>query len=114
MSEHILKSHNKTLLLYHLVLPVKYRRGLISQDLGESIKSISMELSDRYEIHFVEIGTDEDHVHYLVQSIPRLSITQIVTTIKSILAREIFTRHPEVRDIYGEDTFGQLDIMRTP
>ena len=97
MSEHILKSHDKTLLLYHLVFPVKYRRSLIGQDLGESIKAICIELSERYEIHFVEIGTDEDHVHYLVQSVPKISVTQIVTTIKSILAREIFKRHPEVK-----------------
>ncbi|MCD6441237.1 MAG: IS200/IS605 family transposase [Candidatus Marinimicrobia bacterium] len=97
MSEHILKSHDKTLLLYHLVFPVKYRRSLIGQDLGESIEAICIELSERYEIHFVEIGTDEDHVHYLVQSVPKISVTQIVTTIKSILAREIFKRYPEVK-----------------
>ena len=59
MSEHIIKSHNKTLLLYHIVLPVKYRRGLIGKDLGELIETICMELSERYEIHFVEIGTDD-------------------------------------------------------
>ena len=97
MSEHIIKSHNKTLLLYHIVLPVKYRRGLTGKDLGELIKTICMELSERYEIHFVEIGTDEDQVHYLVQSVPKLSVTQIVTIIKSILAREIFKRQPEIK-----------------
>lgn len=97
MSEHIIKSHNKTLLLYHLVFPVKYRCGVIKEELGETIKAIGLEISERYEIHFVEIGADEDHVHYMVQSVPKLSVTEIVTTIKSITAREIFERQPEIR-----------------
>ena len=60
------------LLLYHLVLPVEYRRGLIDQDLGESIKVICMELSERYEIHFIKIGTDEDHVRILYYLVRRM------------------------------------------
>ena len=99
MSEHIIKSHNKTLLLYHLVFPVKYGRGVIKKELGETIKAIGLEISERYEIHFVEIGADEDHVHYMVQSIPKKSVTEIVTIIKSITAREMFQRHPELRQL---------------
>ena len=56
-----------------------------------------MEISDCYEIHFVEIGNDLDHVHFLVQSVPTLSVTRIVTIIKSITAREIFAKHKEVK-----------------
>ena len=61
-----------------------------------------MEISKRYEIHFVEIGTDEDHVHFLVQSVPKYSPTKVITIIKSITAKEIFKRHPEVKkDLWG-------------
>ncbi len=105
MSEHIIKSHNKTLLLYHLVLPVKYRRGVIKEELGETIKAISLEISEWYEIHFVEIGTDEDHVHYMVQSVPKVSVTELVTLIKSITAREMFQRHPALRQLLWGGNF---------
>jgi REP element-mobilizing transposase RayT len=97
MTEHILKSHNKTLFLYHLVCPVKYRRKAISQELSDTLKSICLEIGECYEIHFVEIGTDEDHVHFLIQSVPILSPTTIVTTIKSITAKQLFQKHPEVK-----------------
>jgi REP element-mobilizing transposase RayT len=51
---------------------------------------------------FLEIGTDKDHVHFLVQSVPTYSVTKIVTVIKSISAREIFHRRPEVkRKLWG-------------
>jgi len=97
MSEHIIKSHNKSLLLYHLVCPVKYRKQAISAGVSETIKSTCLEISERYEMHFVEIGTDEDHVHFLVQSISTMSPTKIVTIIKSFTARKIFEIHPEIR-----------------
>ena len=46
---------------------------------------------------FLEIGTDNDHVHLLVQSVPTYSVTKIVSTIKSLTAREIFRKCPEVK-----------------
>jgi len=58
-----------------------------------------LEISDRYEIYFVEIGNDLDHVHFLVQSVPALSDIRIVTIIKSIRAREIFAKHKEVKKV---------------
>lgn len=97
MSEHILKSHNKTLLLYHLVFPAKYRKKVFNAETEKTLKEICIEMMSGYEIHFIEIGSDEDHVHFLVQSVPTLKITEIVTKIKSITAREIFTRHPEIK-----------------
>lgn len=97
MSEHILKRHNKTLLLYHLVFPAKYRREVFTDAVSETLKQVCLEISARFEIHFVEIGMDEDHVHFLIQSVPILSISRIVTIMKSITAREIFQKHNEVK-----------------
>lgn len=56
-----------------------------------------MEIADRFEIEFIEIGVDKDHVHFLVQSVPMYSPTNIARTIKSITAREIFIRIPEIK-----------------
>ncbi len=96
MSEHIIKRHNKTLLLYHIVCPMKYRRSVISKEIGETLKEICMQISERYEIHFVEVGYESDHVHFLVQSVPNLSVSEIARTIKSITAKQLFQRHPEI------------------
>jgi len=45
----------------------------------------------------LEIGVDKDHVHFLMQSVPAKSPTQIITVVKSLTAREIFKKHPEVK-----------------
>ena len=97
MSEHILKRHNKTVLLYHIVCPAKYRRKVFTEAVESTLKEVCMEISDRFEIRFVEVGADEDHVHFLVQGVPMLSPHAMVQIIKSITAKEIFKIHPEVK-----------------
>ena len=83
--------------MYHIVCPSKYRRVVFDEKVDEALKEICLEISARYEIEFIEIGTDKDHVHFLVQSVPIYSPTKIVKIIKSITAREIFAQVPEVK-----------------
>ena len=65
-----------------MVFPAKYRRKVFDSTVDDTLKQVCIEIGERYEINFVEIGNDEDHVHFLIQSIPTLSVTKIVTTIK--------------------------------
>ena len=97
MGVHIYKSHNKTLLLYHLVFPLKYREKVITEEIGEGLKEICIEISERYEINFVEIGYEEDHVHFLIQSVPSNSVEKMIRAIKSITAKELFKRFSEIK-----------------
>ena len=97
MSKYIHKSHNVSVIMYHIVCPAKYRRMIFSEEVDEVLKLICLEISERYEIEFLEIGTDKNHVHFLVQSVPMYSPTKIVRIVKSITAREIFKRVPSVK-----------------
>lgn len=106
MSEYIHKSHNVTVLLYHIVLPAKYRRAVFDDHIDFVLKTICLEIQERYQMKFLEIGTDKDHVHFLVQSIPTYSVTKIVTIIKSLTAREIFKRCPFVKKTLWAVSFG--------
>lgn len=84
MSGYIRKSHNVTVLLYHLVFPAKYRRAVFDAQVDEVLKEVCVGIGERYQVKFLEIGTDEDHVHFLVQSVPTYSVTKIVTLVKSL------------------------------
>jgi REP element-mobilizing transposase RayT len=79
------------------VCPAKYRKGIFSEGVEKTLQDICIGIGERYEIRFVEIGADEDHIHFLVQSVPALSVTKIVTIVKSITARELFRLHPEIK-----------------
>ena len=97
MAELIRKSHNVSILMYHFVCVAKYRRLVISGEVDQVLRDVCEEISKRFEMRFLEIGTDGDHVHFLIQSVPSYSPTRIVRTLKSITAREIFSRVPEVK-----------------
>ena len=94
MSEYIHKSHNVTVLLYDLVFPAKYRRAVFDESVDQQLKSICIDIAARYEVKFLEIGTDRAHIHFLVQSVPMYSVKKLVQLIKSLTAREIFKRCP--------------------
>ena len=65
-SEYKHRSHNVSVLLYHFVSPAKYRRVVFSVVVDGTLKGICMEISKRYPMHFLEIGTDRNHVHFSV------------------------------------------------
>ena len=96
------RSHNVSILLYHFVCPAKYRRVVIDKKVDQVMKEVSLDIADRYQVEFLEIGTDKDHVHFLVQSVPTYSPTKIITIIKSLTAKEVFARLPSVkRQLWG-------------
>lgn len=100
--------------MYHIVCPSKYRKVIFSDEVDEVLKKVCLEISDRYEIDFLEIGVDKDHVHFLVQSVPMYSPTKIVRTIKSITAREIFSRVPEVKkQLWGGEFWSKAYYVST-
>lgn len=96
-SRYFHKSHNVSILLYHVVYSTKYRREVLSPKVVRILLKTCKGIEERYEIEFLEIGSDQDHIHFLVQSVPMYSVTKIVRIIKSITAREIFKHAPGVK-----------------
>lgn len=74
----------------------------MTESVEKSLVEVCENIAMRFEIHFLEIGADENHVHFLLQSIPMMSPKSIVQTIKSITAKELFRLHPQVkRQLWG-------------
>ena len=91
-------SHNVSNLAYHFVCPAKYRRSVFSDNVEDHLKNICLEIEYRYDyIRFLEIGADNNHVHFLIQSSPNYSPSQIIKIVKSITAKQIFLECPEVK-----------------
>jgi putative transposase len=83
--------------MYHFVCPAKYRKSIFIPKVEKTLKEVCLQISERYEIVFLEIGVDKNHVHFLVQSVLMYSPKKIIQIIKSLTAREIFARIPEVK-----------------
>ena len=89
-------SHCAWQIHYHIVFPVKYRKALLSEEVVGIIVDTAKGISERYDIEMETIGCDRDHIHLLCTAHPKISPGQIVRVFKSITAREIFLRKPEV------------------
>jgi REP element-mobilizing transposase RayT len=50
----------------------------------EVLKEVCLEIAERYQMKFLEIGADEDYIHFLVQSVPACSVTKIEGMLKSV------------------------------
>ncbi len=108
------KSHNVTVLLYHLVCSAKYRRIVIDQAVDGCIKTTCLEITKRYEIHFLEIDTDKDNVHFFIQSVPMYRPQRIAQIVKSITAREAFKQVSEAKlKLWGGEFWTKGYFMNT-
>ena len=113
-SRYIHKSHNVSVLMYHLVCAAKYRRVVMGEHVNEVLRQACLEIEKRWEIRFLEIGLDRDHVHFLIQSVPTYSPTRVVTTVKSVIAREVFAKAPEVKQmLWGGEFWGKGYFVNT-
>jgi len=114
MSEYIHKSYNVTVLLYHLVFPAKYRPVVFDGGVDKSLTEVCLENEKRYEIKYLEIGADKDHVHFLLQSVTKYSVTKLVTLIKSLIAREVFRKCPHAKKkLWGEEFWSDVYFAST-
>ena len=100
--------------MYHLVCAAKYRRVVMSEQVDEVLRQACLEIEKRWELRFLEIGLDRDHVHFLIQSVPRLSPSRVVQTVKSLLAREVFAQAPAVKQkLWGGAFWGEGYFVNT-
>ena len=97
-----------------MVCSTKYLRFVLSPKVDRILKRTCLDIEDRYEIHYLEIGSDMDHIHFLLQSVPSYSPTKIARTIKSITAKEIFAEAPGVkRALWGGAFWGSGYYINT-
>ena len=83
---------------YHLVIVMKYRKKiLINEEYIKYLCDIIMQIGERYEYIIEEVGSDGDHVHILLNAFPRDSPSKIMNSIKSITAKEMFKKFPEIK-----------------
>ena len=100
---------------YHMVLVLKYRKSLITEEMFELMKEICKELEERYYFKFDAIGHEENHVHILIRGAPKYSPSQIMQICKSILAIKIFKKFPKLKkELYGAEFWsdgGHVDTV---
>lgn len=100
------KNHAKFLLLYHLIFVCKYRKKLLIM-YGNEVKKIFEEISEKSDFSFETMEVDQDHIHCLVKSEPRISPLAIVRLLKQESTFQLWKMHERElkRYFWKERTF---------
>ena len=102
------KNRHKYLLQYHLILVCKYRKSLFTNYiLSKDIKDLSVKICSKYNIIIKYMETDKDHIHYMLEIPPVISISKVVRLIKSYTTYHIWKLHHNYlkKNFWKEKTF---------
>jgi len=116
MDETLQKSYHKVFRIkYHFVFCIKYRKDLfVTKEYTDKLKEICNGLEQRYSMKFETIGFDEDHVHFMLQSVPKYSPSQIFRLVKSITAIKLFENFPELKkELWGGEFWSDGGYVTT-
>ena len=104
--EYVSKKHSKFLLKYHIIFICKYRRKTLIGNIATCVKNILIDIVNKSDFRIEVIETDKDHVHFLVNSDPKVSPLQIVRRLKQESTKRLWVLYPEVlrRWFYREHT----------
>ena len=99
-------NHSKYNIKYHLIFVCKYRKKLLIK-YGEEIKQIMKDISYKYDFDILEIEVDKDHIHIMIESVPKLSPLMIVRVLKQQSAQVIYGRYRNElkKQFWKENTF---------
>jgi putative transposase len=112
----LFKSYHKVFRIkYHFVFCIKYRKDLfLNKSYVETLKIICKSLENRYTMKFETMGFDEDHVHFLLRSVPKYSPSQLFRLVKSISAIKLFEFYPELKkDLWGGEFWSDGGYVAT-
>ena len=102
------KNRHKFLLQYHIIFVCKYRRKLfLSKNISDDIKILSYDICKKHNIVIKYLETDKDHIHYMIELEPNISVSKVVTLIKSYTTYHIWNKYPKYLSKYfwNERTF---------
>lgn len=98
-------NHSVFCLYYHLVLVVKYRRKVFTDDMSQYAKDIFVRLSEPYNISLKEWNHDIDHIHIMFKAHPNSELSKFINAYKSASSRLIKRDFPEVRQKLWKEMF---------
>jgi len=108
-------AHKVFKIKYHFVFCIKYRKDLfLDNQYVEAIKEICKGFEERYHMRFETIGFDEDHLHFMLQSVPKYSPSQLFRLVKSITAIELFKKYPDLKkELWGGEFWSDGGYVST-
>lgn len=109
------KNHSKFILTYHIIFVCKYRSKLLIK-YGEDVKQMMYDISKKHDFEIKEMEVDKDHIHMMIESVPKISPLQIVRVLKQQSTIQMWRKYSKElkKHYWAENTFCNEGLrMRT-
>ena len=90
--------HSVYLLTYHIVWCVKYRRSVLTREIGDRLKEILTILINESGCALLTIETEVDHVHIVMRTKPTHQLSKLINSFKGVSARRLFQEFPTLKN----------------
>ena len=94
-------SHCKYLIQYHIIFCPKFRFSVLQSDVEISLKQILQKICNDYGYKIKALEVMSDHVHIFVDVPQTVAPCDVVRTLKSISAIELFKVYPSLKSFYA-------------
>lgn len=101
MNQYHSASHCKYLVQYHIVWCPKFRYSGLGNGVDVTLKRILQDICDKYNYVVKALEVMPDHIHIFVDCPQTVAPCDIVRTLKSISAIELFKAYPRLKQFYA-------------
>ena len=98
-------AHSVFSLHYHLILVVKYRRQVFTDEISNRAKEIFEYIAPTYKIELVEWNHDKDLVRVLFKGQPKTELSKFINAYKSASSRLLKKEFPTIRQKLWKEMF---------
>lgn len=109
MEDYIRTRHSVYLLTYHMIFVTKWRKPVITDEIGDFMTATARRLCTGYGGELISAETDTDHIHLLVSLPPSKNLTDIIRSLKTQLSKEVHAR-PEYDKVIKEYIYGDAPL----
>jgi len=89
MKEYRKSSHCIYDLKYHIVWITKYRKPVLTEEIGKRVRDIVRQICTSLDVEVLKGNIRRDHVHILVSIPPTVSVSKLVQRIKGVTSRKL-------------------------
>jgi putative transposase len=82
---------------YHIVWTPKYRYKMLKGAIAQEVHNCVQVYCSRLGCEVIELNVQVDHVHLLVKMPPKISVSELMGTLKGKAALRIFTKFPYLK-----------------
>ena len=108
MKQYRTASHSVYDLKYHIVWITKYRKPVLTREIGTRVRDLVRMICASLDVEIVKGNVSRDHVHLLVSVPPTMSVSKLVQRVKGLTSRRLLQENRGLNKMFwGRHLWGR-------